>query len=200
MKKTIILVAGYPGTGKSYLCNHIIKKEKGFILISQDDIKERLFDEIGYDNLEEKEDIVHKSWEQYYKKIEKEMKEGKLLISDYPFSSKQKPYLDALCSQFAYQVITIRLVADLDILYERQRLRDLDPTRHLSHIVSNYHIGDTLEDRSLGDGLLSHDEFMHRCKTRGYGTFQIGYVFEVDVSDYAKVKYDELLCDVEKLL
>ena len=30
MKRTLILLAGYPGTGKTYMCNKILEQEKDF--------------------------------------------------------------------------------------------------------------------------------------------------------------------------
>ena len=41
MKKTIVLLAGYPATGKSYLCNKILEKLPDFLIVSQDDMKEK---------------------------------------------------------------------------------------------------------------------------------------------------------------
>lgn len=52
MKKTLILLAGYPGTGKTYMCNKLLEQEKDFQVISQDDMKEQLWDEFGFDNME----------------------------------------------------------------------------------------------------------------------------------------------------
>ena len=51
MKKTIVLLAGYPATGKSYLCNKILEKLPEFLVVSQDDMKEQLFDQYGFDNM-----------------------------------------------------------------------------------------------------------------------------------------------------
>ena len=42
MKKTIVLLAGYPATGKSYLCNKILEKLPDFLIVSQDDMKEKI--------------------------------------------------------------------------------------------------------------------------------------------------------------
>jgi len=76
--------------------------------------------------------------------MEEGMNKGKRLISDYPFSKKQKGKLQHLSEIFGYEVITIRLIGDLSVLYERSRKRDLDPSRHLGHVVSKYHYGDVL--------------------------------------------------------
>ncbi len=36
MKKTLILLAGYPATGKSYLCSQICSKHPEFRILSQE--------------------------------------------------------------------------------------------------------------------------------------------------------------------
>ena len=69
MKKTIVLLAGYPATGKSYLCNKILEKLPDFLIVSQDDMKEKLFDQYGFDNMEEKVAIENQSTMKLWKKI-----------------------------------------------------------------------------------------------------------------------------------
>lgn len=195
MKKTLLLLAGYPGTGKSYLCEQILEKWSACI-VSQDEIKEALWDDVGFDDELGKEATTQQSRELYYQCIEKKMQEGINIISDYPFSDKQKPIFEKWAKQYGYQVLTIRLIADLDILFERQKQRDLSVKRHLGHMMTHYHKGDILEDRSKADLLLDYDEFINRCTVRGYGEFQLGKLIEVDVSDFSKVGYEDILKEV----
>ena len=44
MKQTLILLAGYPGTGKSYLAELLMKQFTGFEILSPDEIKEEFWD------------------------------------------------------------------------------------------------------------------------------------------------------------
>ncbi|MFJ7512357.1 AAA family ATPase [Peribacillus simplex] len=198
MDKALILLAGLPGTGKTYLSNIINSKLGSFYNLSQDDLKEYYCDIYGYRNLEEKQKIEKIAWAKYYEIMEKQMQVGDNIMSDYPFSQKQKPYIQQLVDRYGYEVVTIRLIADLDILFERQKKRDLDPTRHLSHIVTSYKKGDHLANRSNADNLLIYEEFINRCTTRGYDTFELGKLYEVDVSDYTKVNYSRLFEDIER--
>jgi predicted kinase len=197
MDKALILLAGLPGTGKTYLSNIINSKLGSFYNLSQDDLKEYYCDIYGYRNLEEKQKIEKIAWAKYYEIMEKQMQVGDNIMSDYPFSQKQKPHIQQLVDRYGYKVVTIRLIADLDILFERQKKRDLDPTRHLSHIVTSYKKGDHLANRSNADNLLTYEEFINRCTTRGYDTFELGELYEVDVSNYTKVNYSRLLEDIE---
>jgi predicted kinase len=200
MKKSMILLAGYPATGKSYLCNKILERFGDITVVSQDELKEGIFDQYGFRNMEEKVALEMKSWEQYYKDVAKEMEKGNIIISDYPFSEKQKGKLQALSEQYEYQMITIRLLGDIDTLYERSRKRDLAQSRHLSHLVSSYQKGDVMEDRTQADCLVTYDVFVDRCKNRGYDTFQLGYLIEMDVTDFTKIDYNAVLNELGEVL
>lgn len=196
MKKTLILLAGYPGTGKTYLANMIMERFPEFILLSPDEIKEKFWDTYGFANLEEKEKLMGPIWEEYYRRMGDSFAKGELLISDYPFSHKQKDHIKAVCDQYHYQIITIRLVGDIDVLFERQKKRDLDDSRHLGHIVSSYRKGDTPTDHKEADNLLTYEEFYKRCTQRGYGEFSLGKTIELDVTDFSKVDYPKVLQDI----
>ena len=51
--------------------------------------------------------------------------------------------------------LTIRLVADFEILWNRRKKRDLEKSRHLSHIMTHYHNGDRLDDRAVADNHIT---------------------------------------------
>ncbi|PMC35764.1 kinase [Bacillus sp. UMB0899] len=198
MDKVLILLAGLPGTGKTYLSNIIQSKLGTFYNLSQDSLKEYYFDMYGFHNLEEKQEIEKIAWTKYYEIMEQQMQVGKNMMSDYPFSQKQKPHIQKLVEKYGYEVVTIRLIADLEVLFDRQKKRDLDPTRHLSHIMNSYKKGDHLPNRRNADNLLTYEEFINRCTTRGYETFELGKLYEMDVSDFTKVNYSMLVEDLRR--
>lgn len=200
MKKSLILLAGYPGTGKSYLANLILKIFPSIQFLSPDELKEKNWDQHGFADLAEKELLIQKSWNDYYREMEAAFQKEISLISDYPFSQKQKNHLEKLSDQYNYQVVTIRLVADLDVLYERQKVRDLDHSRHLGHILLSYHKENLEANHEEADNLVDYEEFIKRCTTRGYGEFSLGKLFEVDVTDFSKVDYDQLLNEIGTLV
>lgn len=150
--------------------------------------------------MSEKELLIQRSWKDYYHELEMQFKQGVSMISDYPFSEKQKECLQQLTKKYAYQVLTIRLVAELSVLYERQKVRDLDHSRHLGHLLLSYQKEDRMVNHEKADNLLEYDEFMKRCKTRGYGEFSLGRLIELDVTDFSSVHYEELLEKVNKFL
>lgn len=200
MKQTLILLAGYPGTGKSYLAELLMKQFTGFEILSPDEIKEEFWDAYGFRNEQEKEELIQKSWVEYYHRMEWKFTRGISLLSDYPFSHKQHDQLQEVCDKHHVQIITIRMIADLDVLFERQKKRDLDASRHLGHILKEYHKGIQLTSHEEADNLLDYDEFIQRCTCRGYGTFALGTTLQLDVTDFATAPYEELMIRINELL
>lgn len=193
MKKSLILLAGYPATGKSYLCGLILDRYPQLVTINQDELKEQKWDEFGFNNLEEKTRLEMMAWDEYYAELERQMMNGESIISDYPFSEKQKGRLENLSQQYGYEVVTIRLLGDIDKLYERSRKRDLDQKRHLGHLVSCYHKGDVMDDREKADCLVTYEIFLDRCLHKGYDKFCLGHLINVDATDFTKIDYEGII-------
>ncbi|CAI3337950.1 ATP-binding protein [Enterococcus cecorum] len=190
MKKYLILLAGSPATGKSYLISQLMEKLSPTVLITPDDIKETLADNVGFDNLTQKSELEVNVWQFYYQLLDSYMRMGKrYVLSEYPFSDKQKMKLKILAAIYQYEVITIRLDADFETLWQRRQKRDVQLDRHLSHIMSHYHFGDKLDNRSKADNHITREAFLDIVTKRAYNQFQLGKLFELDVTDFSKVDY-----------
>ncbi|AHN26570.1 kinase [Gilliamella apicola] len=201
MQKYLILLAGCPCTGKTYLVKQLQQQFKDSFVLTPDEAKVLYAESIGFNSKAEKEALEHKVWQFYYGVLQLYMDAGKrIIISEYPFSDKQKKQLSEFADHYYYQVITIRLVADFDILWQRRYQRDRSPERHLSHIMQHYHYGDKLEDRNLADDLVTKEQFFQICQTRKYDQFALGQVIEVDVTQYAKVNYSSLLDKLKQII
>lgn len=195
----MLLLAGSPGTGKSYLENMICKAIPNFFSeTSIDYFKEQLYERKGFDNIEEKTFLDDKAYALFYKKVEELMVKNQSIISDYPFSYRQHNILRELASKHNFQIITITLTCDLDVLYNRQRKRDLDSERPLGFIMNHYHKGDVLEDRSKMDIQKTKRDFEQFNKERGYSDFKLGKTIYFDVSDFNKADYAKLIAKVKK--
>lgn len=201
MQHTMLLLAGSPGTGKSYLANLICHAIPNFFHeTSIDGFKEQLYEKYGFDNEQEKKQLDDQAYVLFYQKIADLIAEGKSIIADYPFSYRQHDKLQQVASRYQYQIITITLTCNLNILYKRQQKRDLDPARHLGFIMNHYHAGDTLPDRSKMDIHKTKTEFAEFNRKRGYANFRLGKTIFLDVSDFAKVDYAHVIAQVTNWL
>lgn len=168
-------------------------------VVTPDEAKVYYADDLGFNDLAERaEQERTKVWPFYYKALDLYMEAGKkLVVSEYPFSFKQKDKLQDLAERYGYEVVTIRLVADFETLWQRRYRRDREPGRHLSFILASYHYGDTLTDLSKATNHITREEFYRVVTDRQYDRFQLGELHEVDVSDFAKVDYTDLLDLIE---
>ena len=198
-KKYLLLLAGSPGTGKTYLMERLFERFPTMYRLTLDEIKEYYAESLGFDDLAERaEQEKKKVYPFFYQALELYMEAGKKVIaSEYPFSEKQKDPLQALAEKYGYEVITIRLHADFDVLWQRRYKRDRDPERHLSYIMDHYHYGDTLADRSLGTNHITKEEFRAIIDKRQYEQFELGTLYTFDVTDFSKVDYTPLLDKLE---
>ncbi|MDC7954130.1 AAA family ATPase [Liquorilactobacillus mali] len=199
-QKTLILLAGAPGTGKSYTGRIIMRAFPFLIYTPLDMFKEHIYDEIGFDNLEQKKVLDEEARERFYRAVGLMMSYEKQILCDYPFSYKQKPYLKSIAYKNDYQVITVRLEAPVDILYWRQRNRDQEEPRHLGHLMNHYHRDDVLESNTKFDGMPSIETFERRMKDRGYANFSLGKLLRVNVSNYSQIDYSRLVNTLEKII
>lgn len=200
MDKVLILLAGYPATGKSTFCKRLLARHPGIPVIAPDDIKEEVWDEVGFDTEGEKASLEAEVWRRYYSSIEECMGCGSAIITDYPFSDKQRPTLSKLVDRYGYHAITVRFVGDLAAIYQRSRARDLSQSRHLGHIMSHYHKGDCLGDRSQADALVTFDILKDRCIGKGYGVFQLGDLIEVDATDLSRIDNDAIIDRIDSFI
>lgn len=190
---TMLLLAGAPGTGKTYTGNIIKQSFSNFMELPLDLIKEHIYDEIGFDDPSEKRALDDAAYERFYQAISFLMDHDKPIMADYPFSYRQKATLKKTASQYHYHVITVRLEADLEVLYERAIKRDIEEPRHLGLMMNHYHRGDSLPDKNAADGLPSFEVFKNRAEERGYQTFVVGSLIRLNVSDYSQIDYDQFI-------
>lgn len=198
--KSLILLAGAPGTGKTYAGNVIKKEFPKLIKLPLDLFKEHIYDEIGFDDIDQKSFLDEEARQRFYRALDTLMNWNKPILGDYPFSYVQKPHLEHLINKYHYSVITVRLEADTKVLFERQRQRDITEKRHPGHLMNHYHAGDIIKDRSQLDGMPSYKLFNKRMKDREYADFKLGSLIRINVNDFSKIDYRLLIQELRDYL
>lgn len=190
---TLLLLAGYPGTGKSVLAAAVGRRMPGVVTVALDDAKLARYERYGFADATEKAEHERLALDDWLRALDATMATGVPVLSDYPFSHKQRPQLVELCARHGYDPCTVRLIAEFDTLFERQRARDLDASRHPSFVMDAYRSGDDVHDRLSAPGILTREEFRRRYDERGYGSFELGPTLEIDTTDFRTVATEAIV-------
>ena len=65
--------------------------------------------------------------------------------------------------------------------------------------MNHYHKGDYLAERTKADALVTRELLERRCVEKGYGSFVLGDLVEVDATDIASVDEAAVVDQVEAL-
>lgn len=191
--KTMIIVTGGPGTGKSYAANKIRENIGNLKVLSYDHLKEKNWDTFGYDNKAQKEDVNRFALEEFYLYVRKAMWEGETLLLEYPFYQYHKPRLQELADEYAYCVVTVYLYGEWKTVYERSVDRDHDGVRHPGHLTDCYHKESA--DDVVMNAIPTYEGFCKWMTERNYN-IQIGHTIELDVTDFSKIDYDAVIDEI----
>ncbi len=198
-RKIIVFITGLPGTGKSYAARLIREAYPQFRDVSYDHIKEVFWDICGFDSQEEKVAINDRSLEYFYRYLDRQMKTNDPLIAEYPFCQRQKDSLAELVRKNGYDAITVCLYGDLDVIYQRQKRRDNNDPRHPGHLGDKYHLEEYEKYLNGPHYDYTKEEFWNLHKHKDYH-IHIGREFDIDVSDFNTISYDEVLREIDRLV
>lgn len=192
-----ILVAGMPASGKSTMAKYL-SEQLGLPMISKDNLKEILFDEIGFNSRAEKNKLGVASARLMYHVAEQFMRINAPFILENNFENATKPELMELLEKYGYTAITLRLTGDCEKIYERFAKRDRSPERHRGHVVNDCYPepkGSVRENPTM----LDLAGFKYGLEHRGYNSFCAnGPCIEVDTTDIAGVDLEEVLSRVRE--
>ena len=196
MAPFILIVTGPPGCGKTHFAARVKNYFPSLTVLSYDTIKERYFDEYGFDNMEEKSRINDMSIAAFYTLLEDAMRAKKNILIEYPFNKIHEQKLCDIVSSLGYKAVTIRLTGDWRALYERAVHRDVHEPRNPGHLLRAYHKGvppkpeDVIPEPDF-------ESFVASCERKNY-RIEIGDAFTVDVTDYDAVDCNSLFAEIEK--
>lgn len=193
-----ILVTGMPATGKSTMAEAISEQLK-LPVISKDAIKEFLFNDVGFQSREEKVNLGIASMEIMYYMAGQLMKAGQPFILENNFESTECG-IKTLLAKYQYSALTITLIGDYKVIYQRFLERDLSPERHRGHVVNDcYPEKKKRSPEELKATAISYEDFMHSTEKRGYGDFFVdGRRIIVDTTDFSKIYMEKIFLQITK--
>ncbi len=183
-KRTFIIITGLPGTGKTTL-GRKLAKELQLPFICKDDIKELLFDGLGWKDREWSKKIGGASYDMLYYVTELLLKAEKSLIIETNFNpefANQK--LLELKEKYHFAPVQIRCFADGEVLFERFKQRAKSTDRHPGHVD-----GGSLEEfRPI---LLQG-----KIEALSMG----GETLDVDTTDFDTVDYEKIVSVIKSAI
>ncbi len=173
-----ILMSGLPASGKTTVAEYISKK-MNLSVISKDDIKEILFDTIGFTSRENKLKLGIASSGIMNHIVEKMMQNNLPFIVDNNFENTGASEIKNLVKKYSYDAVTVLVDGDIDIIYGRFIERDKSPDRHRGHVVNTMY---PEKETNQFEPILDKDTFESRYVGRGMRDFAVGKKFTVDSS------------------
>ncbi|MBQ9300954.1 MAG: AAA family ATPase [Clostridia bacterium] len=188
MAKRLLIITGYPGSGKSFISAMIVRAFPSFSTFAYDDVKEEWFDRLGFDGMEEKSRVNDRSLMDYWQRLGERMEAGGDLLIEYPFCRKHVAALKALIDRYGYMPYTVVLAGDPAVLWQRFARRDAVSDRHPGHICSTYH----RDGERIIAPRLSLEEYTRDCAEKDY-FINLGPSITLDMSDLSRVDHQGLL-------
>lgn len=173
-----ILMSGLPASGKTTVAEYISKK-MNLSVISKDDIKEILFDTIGFTSRENKLKLGIASSGIMNYIVEKMMQNNLPFIVDNNFENTGASEIKNLVKKYNYDAVTVLVDGDIDIIYGRFIERDKSPDRHRGHVVNTMY---PEKETNQSEPILDKDTFESRYVGRDMRDFAVGKKFTVDSS------------------
>jgi len=180
----LIIISGLPCSGKTTLAKKIAEE---FMLpfVSRDDIKERIFDDLGYRNREWSRKIGTTSYTLLYYFAESMLKAGASLLLESNFNPKfDSLRFEDLAAKYEFTPLQIYCKSDRAVLFERFKKRATSPERHPGHV-------DHLNFGEFKDTLSKSDDQALTIS---------GQTISVDTTDFAAINYTLIADAIRSLL
>ena len=193
----LIIIAGMPATGKSTLAMKVAEAF-GYPILEKDEIKEALFDTVGYRDLPAKRQLDRAATAVLMQTGETLLKSGCSLIMVNNFESAMRDTVQKMVDRCGCRTVTVFFDGDPEVLYARYVERDAKKSRHLGH---------TFLDRyppEPGDPLglpMTRQYFADRFEKEGMADFKLNApAISVDSTHPEKVDVEALIGQIRTAL
>lgn len=177
----LIVITGAPGSGKTTLGRQIAQRFH-LPIIAKDDIKESLFDSLGWKDRAWSIQVGRATYGLIYYFVEAQLAAGRSLVVESNFDAESAgAKFSELRSRHNFAPLQIVLTARSDVLVERFKLRAHTQARHPGHV----------------DQLSTDAEIAAVCQ-REYAPLDLGgKILEIDTTDLEHVDYTNVFSVIQ---
>lgn len=180
----LILVLGLPATGKTSLSRKIGSELK-LPIVCRDDIKEIMFDSIGWSDREWSKKVGQASFSILDYFVEEQLKFGNSIIIESPFNPKfENKKFQMWQDKYNLNIIQVLCHTEGKVLVERFIERSNSESRHPGH-------RDESNLDEFKDGLIKGEAPSLDIK---------GAIIRVDTTNFDSINYKQLINDVENAM
>ena len=197
VKRDLILVAGMPATGKSTLARKLTKTLH-LPVLEKDDIKEEMFDTIGYADLAAKRQLDKAAAAVLLRVARAVLESGSSVILVNNFDADMAGDVQKLIDDCDCRVVTVFLGGDSDVLYKRYVERDKKHLRHQGHtFIDRY----PPKEGDVTDLSMTREYFRDRFEGHGMADFRIGGPrIDIDATNPDSIDVPALLAQIQSAL
>ncbi|MFX1537416.1 MAG: AAA family ATPase [Promethearchaeota archaeon] len=178
----IVFITGHPATGKTTIGKRLAK-EIELPFLCRDDIKETLYDCLGWSDREWSKMLGYASYELLYQFMELQLSGGYSFVVETNFNPEYaNPRIITLKKRYPFESLQIHCEADSEILIERYKSRGRVGGRHPGHI-------DLQGVNELRERLQTNSMLHIGCET-----------IIVNTNDFSMIEQEKLLEEVNKFI
>lgn len=190
----LIIVTGISGSGKSTISNYVYNHYKNSTIISMDVLKENIYDLVGFNNYEQKQNLKLIIYNTFIELLDECMKrKDENIIIEYPFNNNWENKFKKLVDRYNYEAITIKVKGkDYDTIFHRLDNRDNSSKRHPSHSLAKYNLKE--RDKYKSTNKLDYQKLKNDYQTDKYTSINIGREIVFINDNY---NYDDLIKQID---
>jgi len=181
MERTMILISGIPGAGKTRFGEWLAAR-MNLVFLCKDRLKERAWDILTNESI--RQACAALAYDMCWHFCEVLMQTGQSFIFESNFVEPASEYLIPLVQKHGYRTVQVRFGGDIAIIHKRFLARDDTKERH--------------------PGLRSHGRFwdlsVFERAARNCNNFTFGEkTIDVDATYFEQVNYEAIVCEIQAI-
>ncbi len=193
----LLIVAGMPAAGKSTIAKKI-GAALGFPILEKDEVKEELFDTLGYADRTEKRRLDLASNAVLMRNAEGLLKSGCNLILVNNFPKAMEETVQKMIDRCGCKCAMVFLGGDNDVFYHRYVKRDQMHLRHIGHSFIHRYPPQPGDDLNIS---MTREDFAEIFEKNGMAEFQLnGPRIDVDATYPEKIDVENLIDEICRAL